>query len=49
MPGVMLRYTMNDERLIGITAHDVSQRLSPDTPQDIALRQLVQDLVKELA
>jgi hypothetical protein len=48
-PGVMRRYNLGDERLVGITVHDVQKRLPSGIPQDKAIRQLVQTLVKQLA
>jgi hypothetical protein len=49
MPGVMRRYSAADERLVGITMHDVKSRLLTNLPQDKAIRQLVQILVEQLA
>ncbi|MBZ0299408.1 MAG: hypothetical protein K8J31_06700 [Anaerolineae bacterium] len=48
MPGIMRRYSMGDERMVGITVHDVKGRLSADILQNKAIRQLVQTLVEQL-
>ncbi|MCB9456405.1 MAG: hypothetical protein H6671_10510 [Anaerolineaceae bacterium] len=48
MPGVMLRYRISDESLVGITVHDGSNWLAADVPQDAALRQLVHTFVRQL-
>ena len=47
-PGIMLRFNISDERVVGITAHDVLERLSSDISQDIAVRHLAQELVNQL-
>lgn len=48
MPGIMRRFSMGDEHLIGITVHGVKGRLPSPTPQDKAIRQLAQSLVEQL-
>lgn len=48
IPGVMRRYSMDDERLVGISVHDVENRLPSDTPQPEAIRQLARSLVEQL-
>jgi hypothetical protein len=48
MPGVMRRFTLDDERLVGITVHAVQDRLAANHSQDKALRQLTQTLVEQL-
>ena len=48
MPGIMRRYRAEDERLIGITAHNVKDRLPPGKSPEQAVRQLAQSLVEQL-
>ena len=47
-PGIMLRYSVSEERVVGITVHNVANRLPPDMPQDVATRHLAQKLVNQL-
>ncbi len=49
IPGVMRRFTMgDDERLVGITVHDVKKRLPSDLSDSEALRKLTQSLIERL-
>lgn len=48
LPHVMLRYSLADERLVGVTMHHVAEQLKTDPPTDPALRQLAQDLIRKL-
>jgi hypothetical protein len=44
--GVMIRYDAQD-RVVGISAHYIPERLGTENPTDDALRQLVLDLIQQ--
>jgi uncharacterized protein YuzE len=46
MPDVMLRYTIDDERLVGITVHNLSEKTN--VTKDAEIRLYSADLVNQL-
>ena len=51
IPGVMRRFLPvlgDDERLVGITVHDVKKRLPSDLSDSEALRKLTRSLIERL-
>lgn len=46
MPDVMLRYTIDDERLVGITVHNLSEKIN--VTNDAEIRLYSADLINQL-
>ena len=48
MPGVMRRFSADDEHFVELTVHDVAGRPPTDIAQEAAIRELAQALVEQL-